>query len=141
MKDESDVYMLFHTIWKQFLEFKFPTAGPLLMDDWLKNTSIVIQEGQLLCMFNAPIEWADFQVFYGKQIALIDSALNAGLEKKEEQSKIIITVPECSECPCRKECTTTRVTRDDPNPECLDQLEAWQTKEGAVDGTEVQEPD
>lgn len=84
MKDESLTNALFFHIWETFLRLKYPEADADMIDMWKQGVSLQISDNELLCIFDAPIEWAEFKEFYDTTIATMHEAIVDGVNNGAE---------------------------------------------------------
>ncbi len=81
---DAQVFGLFYQIWDAFLRLKFPTATEDLIAGWVDNIQIELQGDELLCWFDAPVEWEEFKRFYNETVTTMQQALLNGIDGVKE---------------------------------------------------------
>ena len=83
-RTDAQVFGLFYQIWDAFLRLKFPTATEDLIAGWVDNIQLELKEGELLCWFDAPVEWEEFRRFYDETVNTMQQALLNGIDGVKE---------------------------------------------------------
>jgi len=77
---DAQVYGLLYQVWDAFLRFKYPQAPLDLIAGWVDGLRVErIEEGEILCTYDAPVEWVEFKAYYDEVIAAMNQALLDGI--------------------------------------------------------------